>query len=371
MAFVGMFLYFKNHANRRLSSEMCKRLERRWKTFNQPLMIVALILNPYERLERFGSESGANTFETNGLIVEVFTQYISGELPPESWTDEEKEKFEEERKRRIAQVSVAYLQYLANTGPFKAWAKVRENWQEMHGDNPIIFWEQYLDDKNVSELAEFAIAILLIVINTAGNERQFSDLKIKKNHLRNRIGLRKLKKLMKIGANLKARQIEDGLKDIRKSCHNYDDDRASQLLTVPRYADLLQNPPGAEDEPATAFNAQRQSRLVRNCSMWRQQVLEWTTQAQEQELADQSDDDSPSLPTRSWLPRSLELLFLEKKTTAEANGTVILESGTRRTRRRVEYNEEILRMELLQLEEEEEMLDDGAKEGSGDEYNDK
>ncbi|KAF5348198.1 hypothetical protein D9758_014667 [Tetrapyrgos nigripes] len=32
--------------------EMCKRLERQWKTFNQPLMIVALILNPYKCLER-------------------------------------------------------------------------------------------------------------------------------------------------------------------------------------------------------------------------------------------------------------------------------------------------------------------------------
>ncbi|KAJ3732252.1 hypothetical protein DFJ43DRAFT_1154608 [Lentinula guzmanii] len=49
LAFVGMYLYFKNlplaHAN--VSKGMMERLEQRWAGFNQPLMITALILNPY------------------------------------------------------------------------------------------------------------------------------------------------------------------------------------------------------------------------------------------------------------------------------------------------------------------------------------
>jgi hypothetical protein len=50
----------------------------------------------------------------------------------------------------------------------------------------------------VAELAEFAILLLGIVVNQAGNERDFSDLKIKKTWLRNRLGIPKLQKMSKV-----------------------------------------------------------------------------------------------------------------------------------------------------------------------------
>lgn len=47
-------------------------------------------------------------------------------------------------------------------------------------------------DRQLHELAEFALTILGIVLNTAGNERQFSKVKIRKDRLRNRLALDKL-----------------------------------------------------------------------------------------------------------------------------------------------------------------------------------
>lgn len=71
LAFAGVFLHFLHHENRILSAGMVKRLERRWTGFNQELLIATLVLNPFERLERFGPDAGANHFSIIALITEV------------------------------------------------------------------------------------------------------------------------------------------------------------------------------------------------------------------------------------------------------------------------------------------------------------
>jgi hypothetical protein len=50
------------------------------------------------------------------------------------------------------------------------------------------------------ELAAFAILLLKVVVNQAGCERVFSDLKVKQTDRRNRLGLAKLKKMMKVSS---------------------------------------------------------------------------------------------------------------------------------------------------------------------------
>ena len=66
------------------------------------------------------------------------------------------------------------------------------------GDNPILVWQQLKSIPEVAELAEFAILLLGIIVNQAGNERDFSDLKIKKARLQNRVGIPKLQKMSKV-----------------------------------------------------------------------------------------------------------------------------------------------------------------------------
>lgn len=48
------------------------------------------------------------------------------------------------------------------------------------------------------ELADFATLLLSMSVNQAGLERSFSDLKIKKTRLRNRLKLPRLEKMAKV-----------------------------------------------------------------------------------------------------------------------------------------------------------------------------
>lgn len=51
---------------------------------------------------------------------------------------------------------------------------------------------------SVRELADFALRLLGMSVNQAGLERNFSDLKIKKTRLRNRLKLPRLEKMAKV-----------------------------------------------------------------------------------------------------------------------------------------------------------------------------
>jgi hypothetical protein len=61
----------------------------------------------------------------------------------------------------------------------------------------VAFWTGFLAT-DVSDLAQFALTLLKIVVNQAGCERVFSDLKIKQTHRRARLGLQKLDKMTKV-----------------------------------------------------------------------------------------------------------------------------------------------------------------------------
>jgi hypothetical protein len=49
----------------------------------------------------------------------------------------------------------------------------------VQGKDPIAVWEAFANTSDMRELAEFAILILKIIVNQAGCERVFSDLKVK------------------------------------------------------------------------------------------------------------------------------------------------------------------------------------------------
>ncbi|KAJ3729131.1 hypothetical protein DFJ43DRAFT_1040749 [Lentinula guzmanii] len=133
-----------------------------------------------------------------------------------------------------------------------------------------------------------------MVLNTSGNERQFSKVKIRKDCLRNWLQLMKLEHSIK----------------------------------VPRYGEVLQK----NDENNT------RSALIMNRRKWRAEMAQWKEEAQ----------------------RHDEIFAVE---------TQVLEGGQPQRVQRGAYSEEQLLMELLAQEKEDEMLDDGALEGAGDEYN--
>ncbi|THU80408.1 hypothetical protein K435DRAFT_874407 [Dendrothele bispora CBS 962.96] len=219
LAFVGMFLHFRNlpPARSSLSKEMTRRLERRWAGLNQPLMITALILNPYRHIDFFGPNASASILNLNKLVTDMFQKSINRPTP-EFLDPDEQEELVQNRLNRVSEFSTAFLHYCACDGPFQEWKNQKSDFETIHGDDPIKFWQAMRTDGKVRELADFATKILSIVMNTASNERQFSQ----------------------ISSNLRDHHYVEGLKEVRKERKNHSDARIGELLAVPRYSMLLQ-----------------------------------------------------------------------------------------------------------------------------------
>lgn len=199
--------------------------------------------------------------------------------PPSGVLAEEgKIQLQSEKKHKEVQVSKAFLQYLSSTGPFAPWQKTRNHFETVNvsavnvktlpraieyvtplqGKDPILVWQQYLHNPDLHELADVAILLLGLAINQRGNKHDFSDFKIKKTRLRNRLGTRKVGKMSKasstaeslrylstnclqIGANIRASHKGEGLFEQREKRKNHTEERVRDLLAVPRYADALES----------------------------------------------------------------------------------------------------------------------------------
>ncbi|KAJ7437344.1 ribonuclease H-like domain-containing protein, partial [Mycena latifolia] len=349
LTFAGLFRHFSNHPDRSVSKKMLARIEKRWAALDQPLFILCLILNPYEGLERFGDKAGINVFVLNTELVAVSilfhcaVQMLTIHVYSSSGEDARREK----------DLSTAFMQYLQGTGPFVSWRANKEEFQKQHPDDPQLVWEQLKTTEGVQDLARFAILLLGLVVNQAPNERSFSDLKIKKTRLRNRLGTKKLEKMSKLGADIRSENIAAGLIHERTAREVHDPTQVSGLLSVPRYADALD----ADDDER---DGRRPSKLVKTAVNWRVQVNKWVKDAQENEDSlDEVENSEPEgsrpRPTK-FFPRSLALLF---------GGNV---KNPVAKPRPTQFTKEVLMMELLAAEESDEEPDDGALSGSGDDF---
>ena len=48
LTFTGIFLYFQKHSKPLITASIMKRVEKCWKVLNQPMFVLALVLNPFE-----------------------------------------------------------------------------------------------------------------------------------------------------------------------------------------------------------------------------------------------------------------------------------------------------------------------------------
>lgn len=161
----------------------------------------------------------------------------------------------------------------------------------------------------------------------------------------------------------------------RQKRQNHKAARVSELLAVPRYADIVEDEAadldGDDDEHP---GSSRPSGLIKSREKWRQELAKWIhdERAQESDTDDEQEErtgtfDIPQNQPRrggaKWLPRSLDLLFGGRK---EAD----IDVQMRRIRRQTAYTEEARLMELLAAEEAdgERVPDDGELEGSGDDF---
>jgi hypothetical protein len=71
LTFAGIFLHFQKHSKRAVATGMMKRIEKRWKALDQPMFVLALVLNPFEGVSRFGDEAAISPFTLNTILLEV------------------------------------------------------------------------------------------------------------------------------------------------------------------------------------------------------------------------------------------------------------------------------------------------------------
>ncbi|KAF9021291.1 hypothetical protein BDZ89DRAFT_957628 [Hymenopellis radicata] len=365
LTFAGIFRYFDAHAVRSVAQGMTKRIEKRWKALDQPIFIFALILNPYEGVSRFGKNAGINAFALNSAFLELYKR-VNSRPDPSIPADE----LAELRATKEKAVSIAFMAYLAGRGSFRDWKEHEATFSETN--DPILVWEQFLDDESVCELAEFAIMLLDLVVNQAGMERTFSDAKVKKTDRRNRMALHKLEKLSKVGAGIRDEHVRTGLVAARQKRKNHNSERVASLLEVPQYADLLDDSNGSDTD---GDNPQPRRVLIKSKKDWRKEMKKWVEEEQaasDEDVNMSSDEEGvpgtsaaasrgPS-KSRKFLPATLRKLF-----GGDGAARPVDTTGTR-TRQRAALDEESRLMELLQAEYAEEAPDDGALEGSGDDF---
>ncbi|KAJ6494246.1 hypothetical protein C8R45DRAFT_866803, partial [Mycena sanguinolenta] len=366
LGFAGVYLHFKKHPDRAVATGMMKRIEKRWAAMDQAVFIMAMVLNPYERVSRFGDQAGVSVFTLRTVLIELYRR-VKSRPPPGPLTLEQQAKLDDEKQAKESEVSQAFLRYMGIVGVFASFDETQEDFIKLHGNSPITVWEVMLAHPDIRELADFAILILGLAMNQGGNERDFSDFKIKRTRLRNRLTFEKTGKMSKVGASIRREHLTAGFVKLREGRKNHDESRVAELIAVPQYADILEN----DDDEADTEAAERvSSRLVNSGAAWRKVYTSWAVEARvaemetaelERNLADEGPAQSvpePPGPTRAgqWLPRPFSRLF----------GGAIPQPPTRAPRKA--FTRQQLLMELLAAEHSDEEPDDGELEGSGDDY---
>ncbi|KAF9461681.1 hypothetical protein BDZ94DRAFT_1263077, partial [Collybia nuda] len=179
-----MFLHFDDHPEPEIATGMVERLEKQWKACDQPVFILALILNPYEGLSRFGSHANLNHFKCNNLLLSVHCfqfhfqwstdNLVHWQLYHRMKAQPSNDDTSEMKSYKERMLSQAFMNYLAGSGPFANWEAERAGFEEIMGKDPIFVWKAFRGSDNTKELASFAITLLTIVVNQAGCERLFS-----------------------------------------------------------------------------------------------------------------------------------------------------------------------------------------------------
>ncbi|KAJ6579756.1 hypothetical protein B0H10DRAFT_2235655 [Mycena sp. CBHHK59/15] len=368
LGFAGVYLHFKKHTDRAVATGMIKRIEKRWAAMDQGFFIMAMVLNPYERISRFGDQAGVSVFTLRTILIELYKR-IKSRPPSGPLTPEQQATLDDEKQAKEAKVSQAFLKYMGIVGVFANFDEQKEDFRKLHGNNPVTVWEVMLSHPDIRELADFAILILGVAVNQGGNELDFSDFKIKRTRLRNRLTFEKTGKMSKVGASIRREHVAAGFVKPREGRKNHDESRVAGLIAVPQYADILENESESEDEAEERVS----SRLVNSRAAWRKVYTSWAVEARlaemEAEESDRNSDDElnsgsarpvaePPAPARPgrWLPCPFSRLF----------GGVIPQSPARAPRKA--FTQQQLLMELLAAEHSEEEPDDGELEGSGDDY---
>ncbi|KAJ6528962.1 hypothetical protein B0H19DRAFT_1083304 [Mycena capillaripes] len=92
---------------------MCSGIEKRSKELDQAVFILVLVLNPFQKLLRFGDKANIDPFVFSTQLIAVSSAVDAahaGAVAP-AW----------EQTAAMQSLSATFMQYLAGTGPFANW----------------------------------------------------------------------------------------------------------------------------------------------------------------------------------------------------------------------------------------------------------
>ncbi|EJD43092.1 hypothetical protein AURDEDRAFT_167769 [Auricularia subglabra TFB-10046 SS5] len=281
LSFAGIFLYFEDDTG------MKRRLEKRWSEFDQAQYVLALVLNPFEGMSRFGDKANVTVFVLQMEVVKLYRRCNSRPLPV-SITDAQREAHSSDMKSKEKQLCVAFQRYCSDKGEWATFRASEETFVSVHGFDPVMAWKSMQTVTDMRELAGFAVMLLQLTNYQGGNECVFSDMGIKKTKLRNRLGLEKLGKMSK--------HMAHGLVKKRTGRKNHKETRVEQLLAVPRYAEALDGDVQEDgDREPEQPAAPARSSLVTSSAAWRRELSRWKARRDDEDSGD--EDATPTAET--------------------------------------------------------------------------
>ncbi|KAJ7354073.1 hypothetical protein DFH08DRAFT_803992 [Mycena albidolilacea] len=158
---------------------------------------------------------------------------------------------------------------MSSMGIFVEFEEDHASFEKIHGQDPILMWENMRGDPDVQELADFAILCLGVAVNQAGNKRDFSDFKIKKTRLCNHLTFKKTEKISKVSATIRAEHTATSFINPCEKRKNHDDTQVAGLIVVLQYANIIENNDKSKDEVISSCG------LVNSQSAWRKLHVKW------------------------------------------------------------------------------------------------
>jgi hypothetical protein len=163
LAFGWVFKVFSDHPNETFSGNMIVRLERRWSQWEQPLLLLSLVLHPQYRISLFNKNIQNLSYTHFGQWVNYYYQVWFNTIP-----------------QRILR---EYLSYQREVYPFDM-----QTFDQL-GRNIIDFWDSAKGE--APELSRLALHLYGICVNSASVERLWSNMGFLHSKRRNRLDVSK------------------------------------------------------------------------------------------------------------------------------------------------------------------------------------
>ncbi|KAK7693996.1 hypothetical protein QCA50_003572 [Cerrena zonata] len=95
---------------------------------DQPLFVFALVLNPFEKLERFGDSAGVSPFGLENALLKLYKRVNSRPVDGEDDPD----MLSHIRAEKETAVSQAFMDYLSNKGVFSEFTQRQSHWERIY-----------------------------------------------------------------------------------------------------------------------------------------------------------------------------------------------------------------------------------------------